>query len=201
MVALEARSRSLLIPSMLYLPPSPFQEARKRREADEIIDYLGLGRYADSTVAELSTGTRRIVELASLIALDSKLLLLDEPTAGVAQKETEAFGPLIRSIQRELGSSILIIEHDMPMVMSISDRIYCLEAGAVIAEGTPIEVRNNPLVIASVPRHRRAGDKPQRSHTADAVGDLVCMHAREASIHSGRVARCRRRARGRLWGR
>ncbi|TML14025.1 MAG: ATP-binding cassette domain-containing protein, partial [Actinobacteria bacterium] len=149
MVALEARSRSLLIPSMLYLPPSPFQEARKRREADEIIDYLGLGAYADSTVAELSTGTRRIVELASLIALDSKLLLLDEPTAGVAQKETEAFGPLIRSIQRELGSSILIIEHDMPMVMSISDRIYCLEAGAVIAEGTPLEVRHNPLVIAS----------------------------------------------------
>ena len=149
MVALEARSRSLLIPSMLYLPPSPFQEARKRREADEIIDYLGLGRYADTTLAELSTGTRRIVELASLIALDSKLLLLDEPTAGVAQKETEAFGPLIRSIQKELGSSILIIEHDMPMVMSISDRIYCLEAGAVIAEGTPIEVRNNPLVIAS----------------------------------------------------
>jgi ABC-type branched-subunit amino acid transport system ATPase component/ABC-type branched-subunit amino acid transport system permease subunit len=149
MVALEARSRSLLIPSMLYLPPSPFQEARKRREADEIIDYLGLSSYADSTLAELSTGTRRIVELASLIALDAKLLLLDEPTAGVAQKETEAFGPLIRSIQRELGSSILIIEHDMPMVMSISDRIYCLEAGAVIAEGTPIEVRNNPLVIAS----------------------------------------------------
>ena len=149
MVALEGRSRSLLIPSMFYLPPSPMQERRKRKEADEIIDYLGLGRYADTTMAELSTGTRRIVELASLIALDSKLLLLDEPTAGVAQKETEAFGPLIRSIKEELGSSILIIEHDMPMVMSISDRIYCLEAGAVIAEGTPLEVRHNPLVIAS----------------------------------------------------
>ncbi len=149
MVALEARSRSLLIPSMLYLPPSPMQERRKRKEADEIIDYLGLGRYADTLMAELSTGTRRIVELASLIALDSKLLLLDEPTAGVAQKETEAFGPLIRSIQQELGSSILIIEHDMPMVMSISDRIYCLEAGAVISEGTPLEVRNDPKVIAS----------------------------------------------------
>ena len=123
---------------MLYLPPSPFQEARKRSEADEIIDYLGLGRYADTTLAELSTGHaahRRA--RPSLIALDAKLMLLDEPTAGVAQKETEAFGPLIRSIQRELGSSILIIEHDMPMVMSISDRIYCLEAGAVIAEGTP----------------------------------------------------------------
>jgi ABC-type branched-subunit amino acid transport system ATPase component/ABC-type branched-subunit amino acid transport system permease subunit len=147
MVALEARSRSLLIPSMTGL--SYLQERKKRNEADEIIDYLGLGRYSDTLMAELSTGTRRIVELASLIALDSKLLLLDEPTAGVAQKETEAFGPLIRSIQKDLGSSILIIEHDMPMVMSISDRIYCLEAGAVIAEGTPNEVRNNPSVIAS----------------------------------------------------
>ena len=86
---------------------------------------------------------------ASLLALDAQLILLDEPTAGVAQKETEAFGPLIKTIQRDLGSSILIIEHDMPMVMSISDRIYCLEAGAVIAEGTPEEVRNDPLVIAS----------------------------------------------------
>jgi len=76
-------------------------------------------------------------------------MLLDEPTAGVAQKETEAFGPLIHAIRAELGSSILLIEHDMPMVMSISDRIYCLESGSVIAEGSPDEVRNDPGVIAS----------------------------------------------------
>jgi ABC-type branched-subunit amino acid transport system ATPase component len=100
-------------------------------------------------MGELSTGTRRIVELGALIALDSKLLLLDEPTAGVAQRETEAFGPLIQTIQRELGASILIIEHDMPMVMSISNRIYCLEAGRVIAEGDPQSIRTNPAVIAS----------------------------------------------------
>ena len=149
MVALEARQRSLLVPSLLVLPPSPTAERRKRKEADEIIGYLGLGRYADSLLSELSTGTRRIVELGALIALDTKLMLLDEPTAGVAQKETEAFGPLIKAIRQELGASILIIEHDMPMVMSISDRIYCLEAGAVIAEGSPDEVRNNPAVIAS----------------------------------------------------
>ena len=149
MVALEARQRSLLLPSMLALPPSPTHEARKRREADEVISYLGLGRYADSLMSELSTGTRRIVELGALIALDSRLLLLDEPTAGVAQKETEAFAPLIRTIKDELGAAILIIEHDMPMVMSISDRIYCLEAGQVIAEGTPAEVRADPAVIAS----------------------------------------------------
>ena len=77
------------------------------------------------------------------------MLLLDEPTAGVAQRETEAFAPLIRTIKDELGAAILIIEHDMPMVMSISDRIYCLEAGQVIAEGDPTSVRTNPSVIAS----------------------------------------------------
>jgi len=149
MVALEARQRSMLIPSMLALPPSPWAERTKRRQAEEIISYLGLSRYADNLVSELSTGSRRIVELGALLALDTRLMLLDEPTAGVAQKETEAFGPLIKAIQQDLGSSILIIEHDMPMVMSISDRIYCLEAGAVIAEGTPAEVRNNTAVIAS----------------------------------------------------
>ena len=149
MVALESRQRSLLVPSLLALPPSPRAEGRKRRESEEIITYLGLGRYADSLMGELSTGTRRIVELGSLIALDSKLMLLDEPTAGVAQRETEAFGPLIRMIQKDLGAAILIIEHDMPMVMAISDRIYCLEAGQVIAEGDPASIRSNSAVIAS----------------------------------------------------
>ena len=149
MTALEARERSLLLPSMLGVPPSPFVERKKKAEAEEIIHYLGLGRYADQLISELSTGTRRIVELGSLIALDTQLMLLDEPTAGVAQKETEAFGPLIRAIRKELGSSILLIEHDMPMVMSISDRIYCLESGSVIAEGLPETVRNDPNVIAS----------------------------------------------------
>ena len=149
MTALEARERSLLLPSMLGVPPSPFVERKKKAEAEEIIHYLGLGRYADQLISELSTGTRRIVELGSLIALDTQLMLLDEPTAGVAQKETEAFGPLIRAIRKELGSSILLIEHDMPMVMSISDRIYCLESGSVIAEGSPETVRNDPNVIAS----------------------------------------------------
>jgi ABC-type branched-subunit amino acid transport system ATPase component/ABC-type branched-subunit amino acid transport system permease subunit len=149
MVALEARSRSILIPSMLAIPPSTFAERKKRSQAEEIISYLGLGRYADNLVSELSTGTRRIVELGSLLALDTRLMLLDEPTAGVAQRETEAFGPLITSIQKDLGSAILIIEHDMPMVMGISDRIYCLEAGEVIAEGVPALVRNDAKVIAS----------------------------------------------------
>ncbi len=149
MVALEARERSLLLPSMLALPQSLFAERRKRSQAEDIISYLGLGRYADNLVSELSTGTRRVVELGALLALDTRLMLLDEPTAGIAQRETEVFGPLIQAIQKDLDCAILIIEHDMPMVMSTSDRIYCLEAGVVIAEGVPDVVRHDPAVIAS----------------------------------------------------
>ena len=149
MVALEARSRSYLVPSMTALPPSPGQERAKRAEADEIIAYMGLKRYADHFVATLSTGTRRIVELSSLLAVNARVLLLDEPTGGVAQREAEAFGPLIKQVQAELDAAVIVIEHDMPLVMGISDRVYCLEAGAVIAEGAPEQVRQDPLVIAS----------------------------------------------------
>ena len=149
MVALEARSRSRLVASMTGLPPSPGQERAKRAEADEIIDYMGLKRYADHFVATLSTGTRRIVELSSLLAVNARVLLLDEPTGGVAQREAEAFGPLIKNLQAELDAAVIVIEHDMPLVMGISDRVYCLEAGSVIAEGPPEQVRRDPLVIAS----------------------------------------------------
>jgi ABC-type branched-subunit amino acid transport system ATPase component/ABC-type branched-subunit amino acid transport system permease subunit len=149
MVALEARERSYVIPSMTGLPPSPASERRKRSDAEDLIDFLGLGRYAEQFIANLSTGTRRIVELGCLLAVDAKVLLLDEPTGGVAQRETEAFGPLIVRIRRELGAAMVVIEHDMPLIMSISDRVYCLEAGRVIAEGAPQEVREDPMVIAS----------------------------------------------------
>ena len=77
------------------------------------------------------------------------MLCLDEPTAGLAQRETEAFGPVIVDIRRELDASVLVIEHDMPLIMGISDRVYCLELGEVIAEGDPDEVRHDPAVIAS----------------------------------------------------
>jgi ABC-type branched-subunit amino acid transport system ATPase component/ABC-type branched-subunit amino acid transport system permease subunit len=149
MVALEARQRSLLLPSLVALPPSPSSERRKAREAAELIDFLGLGRYADDFIANLSTGTRRIVELACLFAVDAKVLLLDEPTAGVAQRETEAFGPLLLRIQQELGAAMVVIEHDMPLIMGIASRVYCLEAGQIIAEGPPDQVRRDPRVIAS----------------------------------------------------
>jgi ABC-type branched-subunit amino acid transport system ATPase component len=121
----------------------------KRTEAAELIDYLGLTRYADRFVAELSTGTRRIVELTCVLAVAPRVICLDEPTAGVAQREAEAFGPLIKRVQEELDATLIVVEHDLPLIMAISDRVYCLEAGTVIACDTPAIVRSNARVIAS----------------------------------------------------
>ena len=92
---------------------------------------------------------RRIVELGCLLARDPTLILLDEPTAGVAQREAEAFGPLIKRIQAELAATVVIIEHDMPLVLSLSDRVYCLDAGRVIADGTAESIRTNAGVVAA----------------------------------------------------
>jgi ABC-type branched-subunit amino acid transport system ATPase component/ABC-type branched-subunit amino acid transport system permease subunit len=148
-LALEARGSTSFWSTALFLPRSTRLERRRHTEAAELIDFLGLGRYADAVIAELSTGTRRIVELAALLAVAPRVICLDEPTAGVAQRETEAFGPLIKRLQAEMDATLVVVEHDLPMILGISDRIYCLEAGRVIAEGTPGEVRSNPRVIAS----------------------------------------------------
>ncbi|NUS53894.1 MAG: ATP-binding cassette domain-containing protein, partial [Streptomycetaceae bacterium] len=148
LVALEARGRSGLVATAAFLPGAVRAERRRRAEAADLIDLVGLGAYADQAVAGLSTGTRRIVELANLLALDARVLCLDEPTAGVAQRETEALGPLLLRLRRELGAAMVVIEHDMPFLMSFTDRLYCLEAGRVIAEGTPEQVRTDPAVIA-----------------------------------------------------
>jgi ABC-type branched-subunit amino acid transport system ATPase component/ABC-type branched-subunit amino acid transport system permease subunit len=148
-VALETHERSEFVPSLLGYPPARRLERARAVESEQYIDFLGLGRYADTFVSDLSTGTRRIVELCCLVARRSKLILLDEPTAGVAQRETEAFGPLIQRIKSDLGATIVIIEHDMPLVLSIADRVYCLDAGRVIAEGGPDAIRHDPRVIAA----------------------------------------------------
>jgi ABC-type branched-subunit amino acid transport system ATPase component/ABC-type branched-subunit amino acid transport system permease subunit len=149
LVALEARGRAGMLSTALGLPSARRQNKAALVEVDELVGFLGLGLYLDHYVSDLSTGTRRVVELAGLLALDAKVLCLDEPTAGLAQRETEAFGPLISTVQKELSASVLLVEHDMPLIMGISDRVYCLEAGSVIAEGPPAAVRQDPRVIAS----------------------------------------------------
>jgi ABC-type branched-subunit amino acid transport system ATPase component/ABC-type branched-subunit amino acid transport system permease subunit len=148
-VALEAEMHASLASVVFGLPGALRIERAKRAQADEVVAFLGLGRFADRFVNELSTGTRRIVELACLIASGARVLCLDEPTAGLAQRESENFVPLILDIRREIEASLLVIEHDMGVVMGISDRVYCMEAGRVISSGSPNQVRADPLVIAS----------------------------------------------------
>jgi ABC-type branched-subunit amino acid transport system ATPase component len=147
--ALEAGTRSGVVSVALALPRARRVERAKRAHAGEVVGFLGLGDVSERFVSELSTGTRRVVELACLLAVGARVLCLDEPTAGIAQRESEAFGPLLLRLRRELDASVLVIEHDMPLVMSVSDRVYCLEEGRVISEGVPAAVRSDPLVIAS----------------------------------------------------
>jgi ABC-type branched-subunit amino acid transport system ATPase component len=124
-------------------------EAWVARRVDELVELMGLGAFRDKFVSELSTGSRRIVDIACSLAHEPKVLLLDEPSSGIAQRETEALGPLLLRIQQELGTSLLVIEHDMPLISSIADRLVALESGAEIASGTPEEVLADPRVVAS----------------------------------------------------
>jgi ABC-type branched-subunit amino acid transport system ATPase component/ABC-type branched-subunit amino acid transport system permease subunit len=149
LVALEAKGKTAMLPAALGLPSAIRRNRSDLAEVGELVHFLGLGPFRHHYIDDLSTGTRRVVELAGLLALNARMICLDEPTAGLAQRETEAFGPLIVMVQSELQASMLLIEHDMPLILSISDRVYCLEAGSVIAEGSPSEIRDNRRVIAS----------------------------------------------------
>jgi ABC-type branched-subunit amino acid transport system ATPase component/ABC-type branched-subunit amino acid transport system permease subunit len=148
-LAASRRARSGVLWSMLGAPWVSWAERRSRQRADEVLERLGLTPWADTLTGELSTGTRRICELAVQLTAEPEVLLLDEPTAGVAQRDAEAFGPLLRRIRDELDCSIVIVEHDMPLLMSLCDRVYAMELGRVIAEGTPERIREHPDVIAS----------------------------------------------------
>ena len=142
------QSRSLLADA-LGLPASYESEEAIAEMADRLIELMGLGAFREKLTGELSTGSRRIVDLACILAQDPVVLMLDEPSGGVAQKETEALGPLLLRVRDETDCSIVVIEHDMPLLSSICDEMYALETGAVIATGTPPEVLEHPAVIES----------------------------------------------------
>ncbi len=133
----------------LRLPAAYDSELAVAARVDELLALFGLEAYRDVFVADLSTGTRRIVELACVVGHQPSLLLLDEPGAGVAQREVEALGGLLLRIRDELGCGIVLIEHDMPLVSSVADGLVALEAGSVISSGAPAQVLSDPLVVAS----------------------------------------------------
>jgi len=133
----------------LALPASTFMEVSIAERVNDVLALLGLTGYRNHRIADLSTGTRRIVELACVLAQDPAVLLLDEPSAGVAQRETEALAPLLRRVHAVTGCSLVIIEHDMGLISAVCDELVALEFGSVIARGTPAEVLAHPQVIAS----------------------------------------------------
>lgn len=151
--ALHRQARGGTVRAILGAALATQRSRGEEQDIDErtaaVVDRLGLGDYVRKLVCELSYGTLRLTELATILALEPELVLLDEPSSGIAQREAEALGGLLVALRDELGATFLLIEHDMPLVMGISDRVYALAAGAVIAHGTPAEVQSNPGVVES----------------------------------------------------
>jgi branched-chain amino acid transport system ATP-binding protein len=149
-VALERHLASKdMIAAAFQLPASYESEINVAERVEELIALMGLGAFREKLTGELSTGSRRIVDLACILAQEPSVLMLDEPSGGVAPKETEALAPLLLRVREHTGCSILVIEHDMPLLRTICDRMVALELGGVIAEGTPTEVLEHPKVIES----------------------------------------------------
>jgi branched-chain amino acid transport system ATP-binding protein len=149
-VALEKHleNKSALM-AALRLPNVRRAEERVAVRADRLIRLMGLDELRDKFVRELSTGSRRVLDLACVMATDPEVLLLDEPSSGIAQRETEELGPLLQRIKYETGCSILIIEHDMPLISAVSDELVALDLGAVVTRGAPADVLAHPKVVES----------------------------------------------------
>ena len=141
-------SRSVLA-AALRLPQTFDSEAHVALRVDELLELMGLGQYRNSFIRELSTGTRRVVDLACQVAHRPTVILLDEPSSGIAQREVEALAPVLLRLRNEMGASLIVIEHDMPLISSISDRLLALDQGAVVTTGTPAAVLEHPDVVES----------------------------------------------------
>ena len=134
---------------LLFLPEVRRAEHAHRRRVEEIIDFLELQRYRDQRIAGLPYGVRKICELARALCTEPKLLLLDEPSSGLNVEETEDMAFWIHDIRKELGITVLMVEHDMTLVSRVSDRVLALNYGRVLALGTPQEIQRNPDVAAA----------------------------------------------------
>jgi ABC-type branched-subunit amino acid transport system ATPase component/sugar phosphate permease len=133
----------------LRLPWSYDSERHITDRVAELVELLNLGPHRSKLIRELSTGTRRVVDLACLLAHRPTVILLDEPSSGIAQRESEALGPLLRRIRDDTGASLVVVEHDIPLVRDVADRIVAMDRGEIIANGTPDDVLSHPAVITA----------------------------------------------------
>jgi len=132
--------------AMLRLPLQVRTEAAVHERVDELLDMFGLDRYADNLVSELSTGSRRLVDLAAVVAHQPSVVLLDEPSSGVAQREVEAMVGLLRSVRDRLDATLLVVEHDIAFIAELADRLVAMDRGAVLLSGPPHDVLESPVV-------------------------------------------------------
>jgi branched-chain amino acid transport system ATP-binding protein len=135
--------------AVLRFPDQRAEERQLVGRVDELLELLGLERHRDAFVSDLSTGTRRIVDLGCALAVAPSVLLLDEPSSGIAQREAESLGPLLADIRDRTRTALVIVEHDMPLVSGVADRLVALDLGQVIAEGRPPDVLADPVVVSS----------------------------------------------------
>jgi ABC-type branched-subunit amino acid transport system ATPase component len=145
----DARHEVGVLSTTLRLPWARRAERRKLEAVDQVITAFGLERFRHHRTAELSTGTRRVVDLASIVLARPRLLLLDEPTAGIAQREAEAFIPLLRRIHEVADTTIVLVEHDVPLVFELCTTVVVMELGRVVAAGPPEQVRADPKALAA----------------------------------------------------
>ncbi len=146
MVGGHTRSSAGVIQSVFRLPSQRKEEADLKKKAEKLLELVGLASHSSMMAENISYGQQRRLEIARALASDPKLLLLDEPAAGMNEKETDSLYELIKEVQKR-GITVLIIEHDMPLVMKLCDRITVLNFGKKLAEGTPDQIQNNESVI------------------------------------------------------
>jgi branched-chain amino acid transport system ATP-binding protein len=147
MVAMHSHLKANVMSTIIRTPGQRREEREARESARELLDYVGIGKTVGELARNLSYGDQRRLEIARAMALKPKVLLLDEPTAGMNPQESANFNDFVYRVRDEKGISVLLIEHDMSVIMKISERITVLDRGAMIAEGTPDDIRNNQQVI------------------------------------------------------
>jgi ABC-type branched-subunit amino acid transport system ATPase component len=145
----DARRPVGVVSTTFQLPWARAREKDKHTAVDAVIGSFGIERFRNHRIVHLSTGTRRVVDLASIVLADPRMLLLDEPTAGIAQREAEAFVPLLRRLREVADTTIVLVEHDVPLVFELCSQVVVMETGAVVAAGPPDVVARDPRALAA----------------------------------------------------
>ena len=147
LVGRHRHRRTSLLSDILFLPKAHKEELRHREAVEEVIDFLDLQAYRDKMIGGLPYGVRKVVELGRALASEPKLLLLDEPASGLSVEETQDMAFWIEDIQKQMGISVMMVEHDMGLVSAVSNRVMALSDGKELATGTAAEVQSHPAVI------------------------------------------------------